>query len=262
MIFILLIFQPGFVCGQKTFSFDKDDITKISIIAPEHKNGFEVAVSLVAMFTSGSIVRDGFRLGAGVVVQQHIGDWTISAGLDAFKENHRFGVGVAYAGFAYFDGNYGFNYYCNKYYQGDKQLSGIVGLQVHDFSVNFEDDILALPFTGFVLHDRYRTAALEFGYKNFILGTNVYTNEANGLRNPSSNNYNGIYHTGIHLSSPVYIGYKTRNMIVRSGINHPIGGYIGQNWWHRLFFDTTDFKPGNYQEFFLQIGTYKPYTLY
>ena len=128
--------------------------------------------------------------------------------------------------------------------------------------IPFEDDILALPFTGFVLHDRFRPAGLEFRFKNFLLGTNVYTNESDGLTLSSSDNALGTYYAGKQLSSPVYVGYADRGLLIRSGINHPIGGLIGQNSWHRFLFQTSDFQPGDYKEFFSQLGTDKTYTLY
>lgn len=50
--------------------------------------------------------------------------------------------------------------------------------------------------------------------------------------------------------------------MVRYGWNSNLGGYIGQNSWHRSLFDTGDFKSVDYRNQFLQVGTYKPYTLY
>lgn len=250
------------VYSQNLFKFNKNDFSSLSLIESQTKNVFEIKFSLVAMFTAGSIIRDGFRLGAGISCSQQIGDWKITTGLDVYKEKDAFEPGIFFVGFGYDDGIYGVNYYCTRYFQGGKQFSGLLGLRLRDFELRFEDDILALPFTGFVLHDRYRTAGLEFRFRNFLLGTNVYTNESNGLTVASTDNALGTYYVGKQLSSPVYVGHARKGLLIRSGINHPFGGFLGQNGWHRFLFQTSDFQPGNYSEFFMQLGVDKPYTLY
>ncbi len=183
-----------------------NDYTSLYIFNADRNNGFEVKASIVALFTAGSADRNGFRLGGSMTVSKTIGDWTFSTGLDAYKAKEKFGLGTTFAGVDYDDGRYGASYLVNKYYQGGKQVSGIVVLRLDDFSLKFEDDILALPFTGFTIYDRYRTAALELRYKHFMVGTNVYTTEINGLTDASPYNRKGTYLGGKQISSPIYVG--------------------------------------------------------
>lgn len=247
--------------SQYKFRYDNDYLTTL-IFGPEKNNGFRVSISLVALFTTGAADRNGFRLGAGITLSQTIDNWTFLTGLDTYKANQKFGLGTSFAGVEFDDGKYGGSYYVNKYYQGNKQVSGIVGLHLNDFRVNFEDDILAYPFTGFKVYDRYRTAALEVRFKGFMIGTNVYTTDINGVTDASLNNSKGVYCDGKQISSPIYVGYATNGMILRYGINSRVGGVAGQNGWHRSLFNTPDFRSGDYKNQFLQIGVDKPYTLY
>lgn len=257
----ILIFSivPSVQCQTM---FHDDDYNSLYILDSKRSEGFELVASVVALFTTGAADRNGFRLGGSLTLSKTIGNWTFSTGIDAYKAKENFGLGTTFGAIEYYDGKYGASYLLNRYYQGGKQMSGIVGVKVDDFSLKFEDDILALPFTGFVIYDRYRTAALELQYKHFIIGTNVYTTEANGLTDASRYNPKGLYMGAKQISSPVYIGYTNKDLIVRYGLNNRTGGYVGQNWWHRKFFDTGDFQSGEYQNQFLQIGTYQPYSLY
>lgn len=239
-----------------------NDYTSLYVVNPNKHNGYEVSLSLVAMFTMGVSDRDGFRWGGGVTVSKSWSDFKVMLGADSFGAKQGFGLGTTFAGIVYDDGRYGVSYYVNRYYQGDKQTSGILGLHLGDFGVRFEDDILALPFTGFVIHDRYRTAALEVRYRHFLVGTNVYTNEVNGLIDVSGKNPKGVYASGRQISSPVYVGYSNKNLIFRYGMNAGLGGYVGQNWWHQKLFGTSDFKGDVSKSHFLQFGVDKPYTLY
>jgi hypothetical protein len=261
VILFLFVFynQPAYT--QYDIRFDKNQLTTLTY-GPEKQNGFRVSFALVALFTAGSIPQNGFRLGAGITLSQTVGNWVFSSGLDVYKIKQKFGIGTSFAGIQYDDCNYGIEYYLNKYYQGDKQVSGIVKLHLNDFRILFEDDILAYPFMKFKVYDRYRSAAMEIRYKKFLLGTNVYTADINGMTDVSPDNSKGVYVTGKQLSSPVYLGYTTNDMILRYGINSKAGGKIGQNIWHRLFFNSPDFKSGDYNNHFFQIGVDKPYTLY
>lgn len=248
------------VSGQRMTH--NNDYTSLYILDRKRHHNFEISASLVAVFTTGAADRNGFRIGAGLSASKTIGNWTFTGGLDAYKSLSRFGLGTTYAGILFSTPQSGLSYYLNKYHQGDKQVSGIVGVRIRDFEIKFEDDILSLPFTGFRVYDRYRTAALELRYKRFLLGMNVYTSESNGLTDASLHNRKGMYKEGYQVSSPLYLGYTDKNLMVRYGWNSNLGGYIGQNSWHRSLFDTGDFKTGDYRNQFLQVGTYKPYTLY
>ena len=255
-----------FIFIQQTYSqydiyYNKNHPATLILSRGKH-NDFRISVSLVALFTAGSTPQNGFRLGAGITLSQTVENWTFSTGLDVYKAKQKFGTGTLFAGILYDDSDFGISYYVNKYCQGDKQISGIVGLHLNDFRIKFEDDILAYPFTGFKVYDRYRSAALEIRYKGFLIGTNVYTSDINGVTDASLDNGKGSYVTGKQLSSPIYFGYAGKDFILRYGINSKMGGMIGQNGWHRLFFNTPDFKLGDYNHSFIQIGVDKPYTLY
>lgn len=258
-ILFLLLICP--LKAQYKFRYDNDYLTTATF-GPGRHNGFRVSVSLVAMFTAGAADRNGLRLGGGITLSQTVNDWTFAAGVDAYKARQAFGIGTSFAGVVYDDGKYGGSYYVNRYYQGDKQTSCIVSVQLNDFRINFEDDILALPFTGFKIQDRYRTAALELRYKGFMLGTNVYTTDIDGVTDISPGNNLGVYAHSRQISSPVYAGYATNGLILRAGINSKLGGLLGQNGWHQALFNTPDFNYGNYRNPFLQVGVDKPYTLY
>ena len=256
---LLLFIHPAYT--QYEIRYDKNHLTSLNY-SPEKQDGFRVSIALVALFTAGSTPQNGFRLGAGFTISQTIGNWRFSSGLDCYQAKQKFGPGTTFAGIRYDDGFYGIEYYLNKYHQGDKQVSGLVKLHLNDFQIYFEDDILAYPFVKFKVYDRYRSAAMEIRYKKFLIGTNVYTTDINGLTDALPNNSKGVYLTGKQLSSPIYLGYATNDLILRYGINSKAGGLIGQNAWHRLFFNSPDFKRGDYKNPFIQIGVDKPYTLY
>lgn len=259
----IILLLGSYVCssyGQAVFH--KNDYTSAYILDGQNNNGFEVSASLVVVFTKGVADRNGFRLGVGLSMSKVIHRWRCTMGADSYKANQSFGLGITYAGIMYNIRNLGASYYVTKYYQGDQQVSGIVGGRFKDFEFKFEDDILSLPFTAFRIYDRYRTAAIELKYKHFLIGTNVYTTEPDGLMDFCVKNKNGIYKNGYKVSSPFYIGYTNKELMFRYGINSSFGGYVGQDFWHRLFFDTGEFKNGDYKNTFIQLGTYKPYTLY
>lgn len=92
----------------------------------------------------------------------------------------------------------------------------------------------------------------------------MYTNDVgpDAVKLETTRSKHKIYKDGCQLSSPIYFGYKKGNSVVRYGINNSEGGYLGQNWWHRNVFKSADFDFGLYDDPFMQIGTYKPYTLY
>lgn len=239
-----------------------NNYTSLYLLNPDKNNGFEITLSAVLMFTAGASDRNGLRWGSGITLSKYIGDFSLSTGIDSYKALQGFGLGSSFAGIGYNDGKYGFSYHINHYYQGDKQTSGIISLDVNDFQLRFEDDILALPFTRFMVYDRFRTAALEIRYRHILIGTNVYTNEPNGLTDVSSKNPKGIFTTGKQISSPIYIGYTNKNLITRFGLNSKAGGHVGQSWWHQNLFNTPDFQYGSFRNPFFQIGVDKPYTLY
>lgn len=261
IVLSFFVFSNLYSQSKYEVNYNKNHLSSV-IYEQNQRDGFRISVSVVAMFTTGTSVMDGFRLGAGLNLSQTIGHWTINTGFDTYKAKQSFGFGTLYTGFGYTDNKYEASYYLTKYCQGDKQLLGLLGLRVKDIHIHFEDDILAFPFVGFKIFDRYRSAALEVRYKGFIVGTNVYTTDINGMTDFSSENSKGVHLDGKQLSSPVYLGYSSHDLLFRIGINNKFGGLLGQNAWHQRFFGTPDFKAGNYNRFFLQTGIDKPYTLY
>lgn len=242
---------------------DKENLTAIRFTDPNKKNGFMASISLVALFTSGTHHRDGFRLGLGANLAYQIDNWFVFSGLDIYKEKTTsFGPGITYLGSAFFNGKIGGSYLVNRYLQGDKQTSSLSTFRIKDFELKFENDFLAIPFTGFKRYDRFRTAAIEVRYKTILFGVNVYTSDMDGVTDFSYLNKMGVYRQGKQISSPLYVGYTDKGLLVRCGINNRLGGFLGQNKWHRKQFDTPDFKEGTYNTFFIQTGTQQPYTLY
>lgn len=262
-VVMLAIFLALTVSIQAQYKFRyNNDYPATLAFGNDRHNGFRVSVSLVAMFTTGVADRNGIRLGGGIELSQTWNNWMVATGIDLYKAQEKFGLGTSYAGVVFDDGKYGGSYYVNQYFQGDKQVSGIVSLRISDFRVRFEDDILAYPFSGFKIYDRYRTAALELRYKGIMAGFNVYTTDMNGVTDLSAVNSKGVYKSGRQISSPIYVGYTSHDILIRAGLNSNLGGLLGQNGWHQYLFDTPDFNYGNYKSHFLQLGVDKPYTLY
>ena len=259
-----MVILPGSAFSQYTIQWpDKHDLRSIYFTNPDKENGFTASVSLVAIFTSGTIHRDGFRLGLGFNLAYHIKNWNLFSGLDVYKAKaEHFGIGTSYLGGSFFNGNIGGSYLVNRYYQGGKQISSLSGFIAKDFELKFENDFLAFLFTGFKRYDRFRTAAIEVRYKKILFGVNVYTTDMDGVTDFSYDNKWGVYRQGKQISSPLYLGYTDRGLLVRCGFNNRLGGFWGQNKWHRKQFDTPDFQEGAYNSHFIQIGTNQPYTLY
>lgn len=259
--FSIFLFHTETGKAENAIEYDNDHLSQLRYESgtPE---GFSISLSLVALFTYGAEDRNGLRFGLGLDISQTIDNCTFSVGLDSYFDRQRFGLGTAYAGFTFDNEKYLGSYHLLRYFQEDRQTSGIIGFGYKDFGFRFEDDLLAFPFTGFKIQDRFRTAALELRYHGFLIGMNMYTTDIDGLVEASEDNPYGTYRNGKQISSPIYVGYAKNDLLVRLGWNDPVGGYIGQNLWHRLLFKTPDFKPGEYNNLFLQAGVDKPYTLY
>jgi len=164
----------------------------------------------------------------------------------------------------------GFSYYHTWYNYGDKQRTGTIGYRNKDFSLKWENDLWG--DTG----DRFRSNATEIGYKGYVVGANVYTNEVEKREvgaSPSSLFGRQIarwiggkagseyYKGGVQSSSPFYIGKRTGRNITRIGYNHPFFGDLTQDGAHWIV-NSPYFSRGAYSLPFLQQGTYTPYSLY
>jgi len=84
------------------------------------------------------------------------------------------------------------------------QRTATVGFRYKDWSISHENDVALMGGDG---RDRFRSATLEIGYKDYVLGMNVYTNDPkpDGII-PNTNKYKN----GIQYSSPFYIRKKSR----------------------------------------------------
>ncbi|MCL1938151.1 MAG: polymorphic toxin type 23 domain-containing protein [Candidatus Azobacteroides sp.] len=260
-VLLILFFGSGKGYAQYRLDYSPRHLSTLRVGADREK-GFNVLFSLTALWTMGSIVEDGLRWGVGLTLSQTLSNWTFAVGADCYKEKRTFGFGNTFAGLKFEKEQKGFSYYLTQYHQRDAQRSGIIRIRLKNVLICFEDDILAYPLTGFKIQDRYRTSALEIRYKEYLIGTNVYTTDIDGLTDFSPMNVKGVYKNGRQLSSPVYVGYADRDLILRIGINDKAGGWIGQNGWHRFLFQTPDFVQGDYRRFFLQTGIDKSYTLF
>lgn len=243
-------------------------------------SNWAVSVSPVALFTSFMPVEGGkskisARLGGSISYTKKLGDFTFNCGIDAVGESQADGkwtggIGNTFGGLGYDDGELGVSMHFTRYHQGNKQLTGVLGIRTGDLKFNLENDWFS-RLVGMGTHDRWRSSAIEVQYKSLVLGVNVYTNEVvdkvlSDLPSPTGNPY-GVYDNGYQESSPMYIGFKSGAGVMRFGYNRSgtdDGGFYGQNWWHGFFpgFKTPDFKYGNYNDAYMQIGTYKPYSFY
>jgi RHS repeat-associated protein len=202
--------------------------TAIGMVTPPINFGIgnvNFSISLMSMFTAGAMGNmNGFSLGVGISASYDIGDWTISAGI---------GGGSKYAGISYNDKNFGFSWHTTKYggeidggSQG--QRTATLGLRYKDWSISHENDVALMRGDG---GDRYRSAALEIGYKDYMLGVNVYTNDPkiDGVLKGTNQ-----YKNGIQYSSPLYIGKRVGYGMVKVGMEHPAIGRVFQNGFHKL----------------------------
>lgn len=223
---------------------------------------YGISISPVAMLTArvDPNARRGFIFGAGVTHSYKIGDWTLSTGGDS--------RGRAFGGFSYDDGKNGFSYYHTAYMQGDRQRTGTIGARKGDVSLQWENDVFARS------GDKFRSNAIEVGYKGYSIGTNVYTTysvddyktEYGKKINGSDlwNNKFGTHEYGWTLSSPLYIGIKNKNGgVTRIGYNRPEVGDFVQNGFHHIpGINSPNFKKGNFSSSFIQQGINTPHSLY
>jgi len=236
---------------------------------------FGISISPIAMLTSGigsaAGLGSGFRFGTGISVSQKIGDWTIIAG-GSFLDGKGFS---GYGGFSYDDGTRGFSYVANYYgYNNNtesgshKQVTGTAGFRAGDFSIKHENDLLGTPFNGFKNEDRFRTAAVEVGYRDLVTGFNIYTTDpsknADGEKMTIKINGQDFYTDGNQLASPFYVGIKKNGATIKVGSNyHGVG--IFQNALHKYITKDPQFhyrSPSTNQHYFEMGYNWNPYSLY
>lgn len=97
--------------------------------------------------------------------------------------------------------------------------------------------------------DRWRTGGIQAGYRDFVLGANVYTNDPkakdssfdlNGLNwfgkknRPGKNGKSwGAWDYGYVYKSPFYVGLRSAHTFAVVGYNHPVIQDVLQNTIHR-----------------------------
>ncbi len=259
----------------------KDVATAIlsNIIPPLNLNlgDFGVSLSPIAFLSAGvgKAPFKGFKFGGAISVSAKIGDWTLMASGSVFKG----GSGAASFGFNYDDGKKGIGFMWNRYMGQNPQSTGTIMARHGDFSLRWENDLMGDK------NDRWRSNATEVGYKNYFVGTNVFTNNPRdeegfvsdfdggegdkkyvGDNNGSKifDNRYGTYNRGEKLSSPGYLGIKTPRGMSRVGINAPIIGDFIQNGFHHLpFVKSPNFHPGSYDTSgYFESGSYFPGIMY
>jgi len=235
-----------------------------------HRNGdFTFSYSLGYNFMSG------IGLSGGVNYNDGSWDITMGGGIGGFNNsdfNYSYGLDVKYNGYGggYYQTNYtGVSQETGKCYT---QTVGGINIFIDNFSVKIENDFFA--FKG---QDRYRSNAIEIGYKEFVIGTHLFNNDPKGEKqgvNEHGTNYLGkenlhgysAWIKGMVYNSPLYVGYKYNGTISRIGYSHPIFQDRTQNFIHK------NFKPGwqnfynNYTEFeygfYGWSGNYNKYSIW
>jgi RHS repeat-associated protein len=214
---------------------------------------------------------NGLSGGMNVAGTYTNGDWTVSGGFGA----NDLGYSVS-GGASYYDKETRkrYSYYINYFggrSDGHNQMVGGIGYSRDDYSFRWENDFFA--HSG----DKWRTNAMEFSYKKFVIGTNLWTNDPKGEKSAVDNEGRskvwgrnwfgkGAWEDGITYSSPLYIGLRSGNGVTRIGIDHPLVQEFTQNFIHK-------FSGVGSQNFYnkyahenarpyTQSGYYNPFSLY
>jgi hypothetical protein len=197
------------------------------------------------------------------------GDWAFTAGHGVGNtHNSMFGSATYYdrANSQYF------SYYATYFGGQYKQTVGGLGYSKGDFSIRFENDFFA--HSG----DKYRTNAIEFGLGDFVMGTNLWTNnpdpnnenkdwnpDGTNLRGKTNKHGNGAWNNGQVLSAPLYFGYSQGNAVTRAGISNPWVQDRTQNFIHKNFLPGYQHFYNNYDNMkqgpWSYSGYYNPFTL-
>ncbi|MBP3552439.1 MAG: hypothetical protein J6K05_04605 [Bacteroidaceae bacterium] len=189
-----------------------------------------------------------------------------ATGLSLTSQRGRFSYGGGYN-----DGTFGVSWFGSYYLGEDPQKTGTIRFKAGNWSIAHENDLDRMLGDG---DDRYRTAGIEIGYKNYVIGATVYTNAAKLPKNRwneldkeyNSNTWGsnglGAYPNSTAYQSPVYIGHRWRNMMIRTGYNSPKVQDMTQNFIHKIgpfpYYKT----PSTYNNPYFQIGSYNPFSLY
>ena len=243
--------------------------TAISYLTPSMNlslGNLNISANPIAIFTGGVIKGNGFSFGTGLSATYSIGDFYIATGLSLTSQRGRFSYGGGYN-----DGTFGVSWFGSYYLGEDPQKTGTIRFKAGNWSIAHENDLDRMLGDG---DDRYRTAGIEIGYKNYVIGATVYTNAAKLPKNRwneldkeyNSNTWGsnglGAYPNSTAYQSPIYIGHRWRNMMIRTGYNSPKVQDMTQNFIHKIgpfpYYKT----PSTYNNPYFQIGSYNPFSLY
>jgi hypothetical protein len=187
------------------------------------------------------------------------------------------GGGAVFGGIKYSGDDWSIGYSYSQFTGSHNQGVGSLSGSYKDWSLRIDNDIFA--WGG---EDRWRTSAIEIGFKEFALGTNILTNDPKGegstidlngrnLRGKKNKHGNGAWDNGQVYHAPLYISHRSGNRVSRIGFSNPMVQDRTQNFIHKNFgFGNFGF---GYQNFYNKYdnftggiysysGIYNPYTLY
>jgi RHS repeat-associated protein len=199
--------------------------------------------------------------------------FSIGAGLSMRGTESVFSYGGAWS-----NGDWSVGYSRNRFTAAEipTQTIGMVTVGHKEWSFSFEND---WPLGD--LYDRYRTAAVAIGYKDFSVGFNIMTNEGSDWRNSTENDSmwgkhvpkrgkiagddQGTWGGGERYYSNLFVGYRRGNIGYRAGVDAPWVLDATQNFVHRYIARRTPYFPPGYgtpAKWYWYFGLYNPFTLY
>lgn len=227
----------------------------------------------------------GFSLGASYSFGFHYDDWSFGFGVGGGNGYIGFNTNI-YNSSVNFGISYGRTAYEECMFNGnviDAQTVGTISMFGKGWSFSLSNDIF-----GERHQDRGRTSAAELCIGNFVIGTNILTNNGNEASNgyvdgdetkttfkhiKTNTKYKnmkdkippkaGSWINGQVYHSPFWLGLKTGNMVYRFGYSDKIIQKYTQNFVHK-FMKTPFFS--NYDSFhrglYFSMGNYNPYSLW
>lgn len=234
------------------------------------------SVSPAMAFGTGG---EAFGVGAGVGYNDGK-KWSFSVnGVGRYGGNYSYGGGFSYSNNGKQNYSLGFTHFGGS----DAQNNWFTGYSSGDYSFKMTND-------AFVGGDKYRTAAAEFGYKNYSFGFNLYTTappddeynsnypnrtggnttyespiwKASGTNKKNNGNPFYTYSSGSRVFAGIYFGIKRGNSVQRIGYDGAFVQDFFQNGTHRHIVKGPYFNTnlGSGPNLFLQNFTNNPWTLY
>jgi hypothetical protein len=247
---------------------------KVSSIMPSANIPLDqnTSISIGAGIGSGP---QGLVASGNVSLNYRNDNFSLSLGAGGGTNGTSWGAGIQ-------SGHWG--YYYSVVGGGTSNAQAVGGFTFDDgtFSMRFENDMFAWQGK-----DRFRSGGVEFGYNDFVLGTQVYTDDPEGdevdlngtnlngklnrpARVPRIGKKRGMERFGAHLKSkvhdsPLYVGYSSGGHVYRYGVNHPRIQDGTQNVIHRYFpFGRTDFfnKYSDYSGGYFSSSPINPFSIY